>query len=142
MNGQNLAGTGALNNANPGNSVTTARNATNASTGLSTLGNGLSNGSRNFNFWGSNFLNSGFGNRGFGNTGYGYGNSGYGYGGYGNGGYGYGNGMYGGNNGIYVMAYIPGFGWVLVPLRAVMGMGGMGFGGMGGMGMMGAGGMF
>ncbi len=70
--------------------------------------------------------------------GQGYGNSGYGYGLYGNGGYGYGGYGYGigDGNGIYVLVYIPGMGFTLMPLRAVMGnmgMGGMGMGG--GMGM-------
>ena len=45
--------------------------------------------------------------------------------------------MYGNGNGIYVMVYIPGIGWVLVPLSAVLSMGGFG-GGMGGFGGMGS----
>ena len=89
--------------------------------------NGLAGvGSRNFNYWGSNFLGTGNGNRGYGNGygGYGYGN-------------GYGNQMYGNGSGIYVLVYVPGLGWVLMPLSMVMGMGGFGggFGGLGGMGM-------
>jgi hypothetical protein len=50
----------------------------------------------------------GYGNRGYG---YGYGNRGYGYG-YGNRGYGYGN-----INPQYTLVYMPGFGWVLVPIQ-------------------------
>jgi len=124
-----------------GNSRLSANNANNGLTGLNSAANG-NMGSRGYNFWGSNFLGSGYGNRGLG---YGYGNSGYGYGnggyGYGNRGYGYGNGGYGyGNGGPYVMVYLPGVGWVLVPLRAIRGMG-MGMGaGMGMGGGMGAGG--
>jgi hypothetical protein len=56
-----------------------------------------------------------FGRRGNGSYGYGYGNGGYGYG---NRGYGYGGG-YGYRNSGYVRAYIPGDGWVLVPIRAI-----------------------
>ena len=44
--------------------------------------------------------------------------------------------MYGIGNGIYVLVFIPGMGWMLMPLSMVMGMGGFGggFGGFGGMG--------
>ena len=95
---------------NSGNSVLGATNAQNGLIGLSSsvVGNP---GSHGYNYWGSSFLGSGYGNRGFGygNNGYGYGNSGYG---------GYGNG-----NGPLVMVYLPGVGWVLVPLRAIRGMG-------------------
>jgi hypothetical protein len=58
---------------------------------------------------GSNFFGSGNGN-----FGYGYGNSGYGYG---NGGSGFGS--YGYGNSRYVMVYLPGVGWVMVPIRAI-----------------------
>jgi hypothetical protein len=76
---------------------------------------------------GSNFFGSGNGNSvyGNGNSGYGFGNSGYGYGNGGNG-YGYGGGGYGGGygngNSGYVSVYLPGFGWVLVPIRAIRGL--------------------
>jgi hypothetical protein len=49
-----------------------------------------------------------FGRRGYGSYGYGYGNGGYGYGG----GHRY-------RHSGYVKAYIPGDGWVLVPIRAI-----------------------
>ncbi len=68
-------------------------------------------GSRGIRNFGSNFFGAGgFGNLGFGNGygGYGYGNRGYGLGG----GYGY-------RKSQYVMAYIPGIGWVMVPTRAI-----------------------
>jgi len=80
--------------------------------------------------FGSNFFASGNGNSGYGNSGYGYGNSGYGNSnsgyGYGNGGNGYGNGgggygTYGNRNPNYVMVYLPGIGWALVPIQAIRG---------------------
>ncbi len=122
------------------NSVTQANNAAAASQSLNSLANGQGGfGSRRFNFWGANSLNNGFGNGlgfgGYGNNGFGYGNGGYGYGGYNNG------------NGTYVLVFVPNVGWVLMPLRVVMQMMGMGggFGGMGGLGgfgAMGGGGVF
>jgi len=66
-----------------------------------------------------------FGSRGLGNFGPSFSGSGWYYGnGYGNRGYGYGNGGYGfGGYGYrspgYVMVYLPGVGWVLVPIRAI-----------------------
>ena len=60
---------------------------------------------------GSNFFGTGYGNFGFG-----YGNSGYGYG---NGGSGF--GAFGNGNSPYVMVYLPGVGWVMVPIRAIRG---------------------
>jgi hypothetical protein len=67
-------------------------------------------GSRGIRNFGSNL----FGVGGYGNLAYGNGYGGYGYGnrGYGSGGYGY-------RNSMYVRAYIPGIGWVMVPLRAI-----------------------
>jgi hypothetical protein len=62
-----------------------------------------------------NFGSNYFGTAGYRGSGYGYGNAGYGFG---NGGYGYGGG-YGYRNSRYVRAYIPGVGWVLVPIRAI-----------------------
>ncbi len=59
-----------------------------------------------------NFGSNVFGSGGYGNSGYGYGNRGYG-----NRGYGYGG--YGNRNSRYVMAYIPGVGWVMIPIRAI-----------------------
>jgi hypothetical protein len=61
----------------------------------------------------------GFGSGGYGNGGYGYGNGngnvyGNGYGG----GYGYGGNGYG-RGGQLVPVYIPGFGWVYVPMRVL-----------------------
>jgi hypothetical protein len=57
--------------------------------------------------------------------GFGGGYGGYGYGGYGNGyggyGYGYGNRGYGNGLAGYVRVYIPGLGWVLVPIQALRG---------------------
>ena len=74
---------------------------------------------------GSNFFGSGVGNSryGYGNSGYGFGNSGYGYGGngYGYGGGGYGGSGYGNGNSVYVSVYLPGVGWVLVPIWAIRG---------------------
>jgi hypothetical protein len=74
------------------------------------------------NFFGSVSGNSGYG---YGNSGNGYGNSGYGNG-YGGGGYGYGGGGgyggYGYGNSGYVSVYLPGFGWVWVPIRAIRGL--------------------
>ena len=64
-------------------------------------------------------------NFGIGNGAYGYGNGGYGYGhrgySYGNGGYGYGygSGRYGYRNSNLVEVYLPGVGWVLVPIQAI-----------------------
>ena len=60
--------------------------------------------------FGSSFFGSNYGN------GYGYR--------YGNGGYGYGNGLsgyggYGYRNSNLVQVYLPGVGWVLVPIRAI-----------------------
>ena len=68
---------------------------------------------------GSNFFGSNYANSRYGNGGYGYGNGGYGYGngGYGYGGYGYANGY---RNSNLVRVYLPGFGWVLVPRRAII----------------------
>jgi len=60
-----------------------------------------------------------YGGNGYGGYGNGYG--GYGYGGYGYGGYGYGNRGYGNGLGGYVRVYIPGLGWVLVPIQALRG---------------------
>jgi hypothetical protein len=60
---------------------------------------------------GSNFLGRGayrHSRYGYGNGGYGYGNRGYGY----RGGHGY-------RHSRYVSAYVPGMGWVLVPIRAI-----------------------
>jgi hypothetical protein len=52
---------------------------------------------------------------------------------------GHGGGHSGGHGyGPYVMVYLPGVGWVLVPLRAIRGIGSMGMGaglGVGGLGM-------
>ncbi len=78
-------------------------------------GGSVSPGIRTFgsNFFGSANGNSGFG---YGNSGYGYGNAGYGYG---NGGSGF--GRYGNGNSGYVMVYLPGVGWVMVPIRAIRG---------------------
>jgi len=59
------------------------------------------------------------------NYGNGYGGYGNSYGGYGNGyggyGYGYGNRGYGNGLAGYVRVYIPGLGWVLVPIQALRG---------------------
>jgi hypothetical protein len=52
-----------------------------------------------------------FGSGAYRSSGYGYGNGGYGYG---NRGYGYGHRHSG-----YVRAFVPGDGWVLVPIRAI-----------------------
>jgi hypothetical protein len=59
-------------------------------------------------------------NRSYGfNSGNGYGGGyGNGYGGYGNG---YGHRGYGNGSARYVMVYIPGWGWVLVPIQALRG---------------------
>jgi hypothetical protein len=85
------------------------------------LGLGLGNtgvSGRRSSILGSTYGNGGLG---YGNGGYGYGSggNGYGNGGYGYGGSGYGNGYGGYGNGRYVMAYVPGIGWVLVPIRAL-----------------------
>jgi hypothetical protein len=77
-------------------------------------------GGTNNSISGNSLLNSGavgtggLGSAGFGNSGYGYGNGGYGYGNRGNsyGGYGY-------PNSRYVMAFVPGVGWVRVPIWAI-----------------------
>jgi hypothetical protein len=61
---------------------------------------------------GSNFFGTGYGN-----FGYGYGNSGAGYG-YGGSGF----GAFGNGNSPYVMVYLPGVGWVMVPIRAIRGL--------------------
>jgi hypothetical protein len=59
-------------------------------------------------------------NRSYGSNSYGF-NYGTGYGGYGNGygGYGYGNRGYGNGMAGYVRVYVPGLGWVLVPIQAL-----------------------
>jgi hypothetical protein len=96
---RNFSNIGGTNNSIGGNS-----SLNNGAIGTGGLG---SAGIRNFN---SNF----FGLGGNGNSGYGYGNGGYGYGnrGYGYGGYGY-------PNSRYVMAFVPGVGWVRVPIWAI-----------------------
>ena len=82
----------------------------------SAVGNGY--GTQAIRPLGSNFFGSGLGN-----SSYGYGNSGYGYGGngYGFGGGGYGGGGFGNGNSVYVSVYLPGVGWVLVPIWAIRG---------------------
>jgi len=77
-----------------------------------TVGSGGS-GSTAIRTFGTSFFGSNLYGSGYGGSGYGYGGGGYGNGG----GYGYGNG---GNSG-YVMVYVPGFGWVLAPIRALRG---------------------
>ena len=74
--------------------------------------------------FGSNFFGSTNGNLGYGLGNSGFGNSGYGYG---NGGNGYGIGGAGlrveSEMAIpsYVMVYLPGVGWAMVPIRAIRG---------------------
>jgi hypothetical protein len=61
---------------------------------------------------------SGWGS-GYGRSGYGNGRSGYGFGGWGDGS-GYGRRGYGMENGPYVSVFIPGLGWVYVPIGLLM----------------------
>jgi hypothetical protein len=72
---------------------------------------GYGTGAFGFSGWGS----------GFGWSGYGYGRNGYGYGGWDNGyGSGYGWSGYGLGNGPYVWIFMPGLGWVYVPIGLLM----------------------
>ena len=104
----NLNNSQALSRASTPNNVGRTNNPLN---GNLTLNNGAVGGgglgSPGIRTFGSNFFGAGI----YGNSANGYGNGGYGYGN-GGGGYGY-------RNSRYVMAYIPGVGWVLVPIRAI-----------------------
>jgi hypothetical protein len=103
--GTQLARNGALNSRPNLNSNQTFAQPNTLNNGMP--GNGAF-GSQGLGNFGPSFLGSGgyYGN-GYGNRGYGYGNGGYGYGGYGY------------RNPGYVMVYLPGVGWVLVPIRAI-----------------------
>jgi hypothetical protein len=80
------------------NNFNNLNNSVSGSFGFNNGANGFGGrGYRGINSWGSNSFGLGYGGGG-----YGYGNRGYGYG-----------------NGRYVMAYVPGIGWVMVPLRAI-----------------------